>query len=128
MIHKYFYERDLFWQQIRDEEAHAQAEEDLSDDDQQGGDEPRECQNVTQSFDPIDSRHMSSLPLVRSRVIKLLKASRNNLHTSQNMLATIVSILHIFVYLFVLTFHFCRVLLIQRNRIVVPSKLVFVSS
>lgn len=93
VIHKYFYERDLSWQQIRDEEAQAQAEADFSDDDQQGDDEPGETdasQKVTQSFDPIDARHMSSLPLVRSRVIKLLKASHNNLHTSQNMLTAIV--------------------------------------
>lgn len=98
MIHKYFYERDLSWQQIRNEEA--QAEVDLSDDDQQADDEPGETdasQKVTQSFEPIDARHMSSLPLVRSRVIKLLKASHNNLHTSQNMLTAIVcSLLNVF--------------------------------
>ena len=92
VIHKYFYERDLSWQQIRDEEAEAEEEEDLSDG-EQGGNEPRETdasQKVVQSFDPIDTRHMSSLPLIRSRVIKLLKASHNNLHTSQNMLTAIV--------------------------------------
>ena len=103
MIHKYFYERDLSWQQIRDEEAQAQAEEDLSDDDQQGDDVPRETdvsQKVSQNFDPIDARHLSSLPLVRSRVIKLLKASRNNLHTSQNMLTVIVCFLHPVAWLF----------------------------
>lgn len=41
-------------------------------------------------FTPIDARHLSSLPLVRGRVVKLLKASTNNMHVSNNMLVTIV--------------------------------------
>jgi hypothetical protein len=49
------------------------------------------------SFDPIDSRHLSSLPLVRGRIVKLLKASQNNMHTSSNILFAIVCSLPNFV-------------------------------
>jgi oxalate---CoA ligase len=41
-------------------------------------------------FDPIDSRHLSSLPLLRGRVVKLLNNSANSLHPSQNLLVTLV--------------------------------------
>jgi hypothetical protein len=62
-------------------------------------------------FEPMDSRHLASLPLIRSRVMKLLKSSKNNMHESTNMLLTIVKA----------NLcpsknapdHFCRVLLIQ---------------
>ncbi|KAF8973687.1 hypothetical protein BDZ97DRAFT_1900484 [Flammula alnicola] len=40
-------------------------------------------------FTPIDARHLSSLPLVSARVIRLLKASKNHIHASNNMLITI---------------------------------------
>ena len=118
MIHKYFYEHNLSWQQIRDKEVQAQAEEDLLDDDQQGDNVPRETdvsQKVTHSFDPIDAHHLSSLLLIHSCIIKLPKASSNNLHTSQNMLTTIVCFLHIFIHLLPACSHvqFCGVLLIQ---------------
>lgn len=43
-------------------------------------------------FEPMDARHLSSLPLVRARVIKLLKASRNNLHPANNIIVTLVSL------------------------------------
>lgn len=41
-------------------------------------------------FTPIDARHLSSLPLVRARVVKLLKESTNNIHASANILIAIV--------------------------------------
>lgn len=41
-------------------------------------------------FTPIDARHLSSLPLVKARVVKLLKTSKNNIHESNNMLITLV--------------------------------------
>ncbi len=41
------------------------------------------------NFTPIDARHLSSLPLVRGRVVKLLKASKNQMHPSNNMIITI---------------------------------------
>ena len=42
-------------------------------------------------FDPIDSRHISSLQVLRSRVVKLLKHSKNNMHAYNNFSASIVS-------------------------------------
>ncbi|KAF7340022.1 B-block-TFIIIC domain-containing protein [Mycena venus] len=40
-------------------------------------------------FTPIDARHLSSMPLVKGRIIKLLKASKNLMHASNNMLIAI---------------------------------------
>lgn len=42
------------------------------------------------NFTPIDARHLSSLPLISGRVIRLLKASKNHMHASNNMLITLV--------------------------------------
>jgi hypothetical protein len=93
VIHKYFYERDSSWQQIRDEEAQAEgtpeAEPQVLDDLQSNEGDSK----VAISFDPIDTRHLSSLPLVRGRLVKLLKASENNIHSSTNMLVAIVCVL-----------------------------------
>ena len=50
---------------------------------------------VTISFDPIDTRHLSSLPLVRGRLVKLLKASQNNMHSSTNLLVAIVCVIRL---------------------------------
>ncbi|KAF8649735.1 hypothetical protein AX16_005506 [Volvariella volvacea WC 439] len=89
-IHKYFFERSPSWQAIRDEEL--QAKEDAQT---IPAPEPNELEDentiTTQPLDftPIDARHLSSLPLVRARVIKLLKASKSHIHASQNMIVTI---------------------------------------
>lgn len=50
--------------------------------------EPKEY--VDTQFQPIDARHLSSLPLVRARIVKLLKASKNNMHASNNLILAIV--------------------------------------
>ncbi|KAH7927378.1 hypothetical protein BV22DRAFT_1127415 [Leucogyrophana mollusca] len=92
-IHKYFVERSALWQQIHEEEAreddpvivgevHAQTPDDADD-------TAATRQSSFAGFDPIDSRHLSSLPLVRNRVVKLLKASKNYIHASNNLLMTI---------------------------------------
>jgi transcription factor C subunit 3 len=93
-IHKYLYERNPLWQQIRDEEL--QADQDFekisrkrqSESEDEHGEEDDEPSAV--DFEPIDARHLSSLPLVRARVIKLLKGSKNHMHVCNNMLLTIV--------------------------------------
>lgn len=81
----------MSWKAIRDEEIEAEAlnlsksmgEPDLlEDEDVQGP------QSLT--FTPIDARHLSSLPLISARVVKLLKASKNHIHASNNMLITLV--------------------------------------
>jgi hypothetical protein len=107
VIHKYFYERDLSWQQIRNEEAEAEetpeVESGVPDDPQVNEGDSK----VTVSFDPIDTRHLSSLPLVRGRLVKLLKASQNNMHSSTNLLVAIVCAIRLHslvVYIFFLSF------------------------
>ncbi|KAF8203137.1 hypothetical protein BJ912DRAFT_1018924 [Pholiota molesta] len=90
-IHKYFFERSSSWKAIRDEENQAEnlqvktqhpeldpAEEDADIED------PNSL-----NFTPIDARHLSSLPLISGRVIRLLKASKNHIHASNNMLITL---------------------------------------
>ena len=94
VIHKYFYERDRSWQLIHHEEAQAAeppafpaVDNELTLDDKEEEDVEF---NTTISFEPIDTRHMSSLPLIRGRIIKLLQASENNMYLSQTMLVAIV--------------------------------------
>ncbi|TFK30753.1 hypothetical protein FA15DRAFT_580399 [Coprinopsis marcescibilis] len=88
-IHKYFYDRSPSWKAIREEESRSQEAtrpkqegDDVDDDD--------ELSSIPSlDFTQIDSRHLSSLPLVKARVIKLLKASKNSIHASNNMLLTL---------------------------------------
>ena len=42
-------------------------------------------------FDPIDSRHLSSIAVLKSRLTKLLKACPHSMHTSNNLMLKIVS-------------------------------------
>jgi oxalate---CoA ligase len=92
VIHKFFYQRNALWQQIRTEEYEAEAHEaqstlpleGLTSEDQLLDDNPLK-------FEPMDSRHLSSLPLVRARVVKLLRSSKNCMHASNNMLITLAS-------------------------------------
>ncbi|KAF8845363.1 hypothetical protein BDN67DRAFT_941224 [Paxillus ammoniavirescens] len=91
-IHKYFVERSQLWQQIQEEVAQ-DGEVVITGENIQ----PRDMRDETVDqggpsqilFDPIDSRHLSSLPLVKNRIVKLLKASRNYMHASNNLLMTI---------------------------------------
>lgn len=102
VIHKYFYERDSSWQQIRNEEAQAagtsraEAAEEQPQNDQENDENDSK---VTVSFDPIDTRHLSSLPLVRARIVKLLRASHNNMHASTSMLVAIVCMFNLHLYI-----------------------------
>ncbi|KAF8634442.1 hypothetical protein AX15_000891 [Amanita polypyramis BW_CC] len=88
-IHKYFFERNPSWKAIREEEVEAEGSQ-RQDDKQIAdiGEEPDEGA-AHPGFRPIDARHLSSLPLVRARVVKLLQASKNYIHPSNNMLVTI---------------------------------------
>ncbi|KAG9314611.1 hypothetical protein JVU11DRAFT_5415 [Chiua virens] len=90
-IHKYFVERSPFWQQIQEEARNGQASAQSERDGPSGTvDEAADQDDAAQVlFDPIDSRHLSSLPLVKNRIMKLLKASRNHIHPSKNLLMTI---------------------------------------
>ncbi|EGO01685.1 hypothetical protein SERLA73DRAFT_166216 [Serpula lacrymans var. lacrymans S7.3] len=91
-VHKYFIERSVLWQQIHDEEAEGeQPVVEGGEIFQSGSDAPILEKGVSSSmhFDPIDERHLSSLALVRNRIVKLLKASKNYIHASNNLLLTI---------------------------------------
>lgn len=91
-IHKYFVERSPLWQQIQEEEA--REGEAITAERIKPSDTADEATNQDAPsqilFDPIDSRHLSSLALVKNRIIKLLKASKNHIHQSNNLLMTIV--------------------------------------
>ncbi|KAG1777419.1 hypothetical protein EV702DRAFT_1179524 [Suillus placidus] len=92
-IHRYFVERSAFWQQIQQEEAkddepivigESHPEDTTPVDDGTPSASPLEL-----DFEPVDSRHLSSLPLIKNRIVKLLKASQNNIHASNNLIITI---------------------------------------
>ncbi|KAJ7225932.1 hypothetical protein GGX14DRAFT_548620 [Mycena pura] len=86
-IHKYFFERSKSWQEIREEETRAATIEEPSADVQEEDGELREAPDL--QFSPIDARHLSSMPLVKARVLRLLKVSKNQMHASHNMLIAI---------------------------------------
>ncbi|KAJ7139701.1 hypothetical protein C8R44DRAFT_694295 [Mycena epipterygia] len=88
-IHKYFFDRSASWKAIREEETRATAESEapLQANPTVVQDEDGSVLDIKGlNFSPIDARHLSSMPLVKARVIKLLKASKNLMHASNNML------------------------------------------
>lgn len=93
-IHKYFFERSPLWRQIQDEGVKSSKEVQETDG---GGFDIEETASIQDGFqapvqfDPIDARHLSSLSLIQSRIVKLLKHSESHTHPSQNLLVTIVS-------------------------------------
>ncbi|KAF9073871.1 hypothetical protein BDP27DRAFT_1318300 [Rhodocollybia butyracea] len=92
VIHRYFFERNAHWRAIRDEELRAELESRTVESsliEAQNQEEEESADVASLGFTPIDARHLSSLPLVRGRVVKLLKASTNHIHVSNNMLVTI---------------------------------------
>ncbi|KAI8995421.1 hypothetical protein BD414DRAFT_410090 [Trametes punicea] len=96
-VHRYFYERSPIWQQVAEEEKKAVSEEQAQDQDGGAGasdDEIDHDQDETKPFepvhfDPIDSRHLSSMPLLKSRLTKLLKHCPHYMHTSSNIMLKI---------------------------------------
>lgn len=90
-IHKYFVERSPLWQQIQREEDEGEVV--ISGANIQPSDAIDEVGPTDESpqiiFDPIDGRHLSSLHLVKNRVVRLLKASINHMHASNNLLVAI---------------------------------------
>jgi hypothetical protein len=95
-IHKYFYSRSAFWEGVRREEAAGEDEEGQDQEKQEEpiGDEVLIDSRPKLQFDPIDSRHLASTQLIKSRLVRLLKNSENGLHLYQNLLVTIVSFTH----------------------------------
>ncbi|KAF5377206.1 hypothetical protein D9615_006321 [Tricholomella constricta] len=91
VIHKHFFDRSPSWKAIRNEENLAENSHNVVPDSaaELPEVEDRIADIPSLDFTPIDARHLSSLPLVRGRVVKLLKASRNQMHASNNMLITL---------------------------------------
>ncbi|KAG7450158.1 uncharacterized protein BT62DRAFT_884415 [Guyanagaster necrorhizus] len=91
-IHRYFFDRSPSWKAIRDEENNAAAllKPEFPLGDAEAADEdniPPEIRAL--NFTPIDARHLSSLPLIRARVLNLLKVSKNQIHPANNLIITI---------------------------------------
>lgn len=102
-ILKYFFERSPLWKPIRDEEAAAalsteqavagpSGEGGMDIDGGSGGGDGEENAAPPDGivFTPIDARHLSSFPVIKARVVKLLTYAPNHIHPSQNLLKTIV--------------------------------------
>lgn len=91
-VHKYFFETSHVWRQVREEEEQAKKElqEGLTGDSPDGVDED---EPALVQFDPIDSRHLSSLPLMQSRVTKLLQSAPHGILAIKNLLVQIVRLL-----------------------------------
>lgn len=91
-IHKYFFDRSPSWRAIREEELRADDANKSSREpaiELPNDEEDRVTDLKSMEFTPIDARHLSSLPLIRARVVKLLNASRNHMHAANNMLITL---------------------------------------
>ncbi|KAL0071703.1 hypothetical protein AAF712_000625 [Marasmius tenuissimus] len=90
VIHRYIFERSPSWKAIREEEQKAEQLQAQASEPKVEAEEEEQSEAVNSlDFPPLDARHLSSLPLVRARVVKLLKASKNNMHVSNNMLLTL---------------------------------------
>jgi hypothetical protein len=87
-------ERSAFWQQIQQEEAKDDEPIVIGERHWQDAtpveDGTPSAASLELDFEPVDSRHLSSLPLIKNRIVKLLKASQNNIHASNNLIITIV--------------------------------------
>lgn len=113
-IHKYFFDRNPSWKAIRDEATQAEDLQKNGNLDAAVLDEEEAGVNATAlKFTPIDARHLSSLPLISARVVKLLKASKNFIHASNNMLITLVSVRKLFFHSETSSFWFYRGFLIR---------------
>ncbi|KAH9912240.1 uncharacterized protein BXZ73DRAFT_107525 [Epithele typhae] len=89
-VHKYFYERSPVWQQVVAEEKEAVSKAQVDGGDSEEEDEADETKPLTNvHFDPIDSRHLSSLPVLKARLMKLLKNCPHQMHTSTNLMIKI---------------------------------------
>lgn len=87
VILKYFYDRDPFWQGIRNEGARVNDDPEIQPEEQD-----LDPSSTDIHFDPIDSRHLSSLDLVRSRIVKLLKAQERQMFLCTNILVALVGL------------------------------------
>ncbi|ESK95510.1 hypothetical protein Moror_12696 [Moniliophthora roreri MCA 2997] len=89
VVHKFIFDRSPSWKAVREEESKVEQRAQASAQATNEAEDEEQTSTVKLDFPPIDSRHLSSLPLVRARVIKLLKASKNNMHAAGNMIVTL---------------------------------------
>ncbi|KAH9178894.1 hypothetical protein EDB89DRAFT_2111752 [Lactarius sanguifluus] len=90
-VHKYFFERSPLWRQIQGEGAGLSKDVRTDEgglDNEETAISPDGFQTPVQ-FDPMDARHLSSLSLIQSRIVKLLKNCKSHTHPSQNLLVTL---------------------------------------
>lgn len=94
VIHKYFFDRSPIWQTVVAEEAEA-AEVDLLKAELDAEDDVGlDTSKADVTFEPLDLHHLSSLPILRARVVKLLLASPHQMHALNNLMARVVSIIY----------------------------------
>lgn len=92
-VHKYFYQRSEHWKDIREEESRAEGKGKTNRDKSEEGDE--ESIDIRgpispMHFTPLDSRHLSSMSIIRSRLVNLLEGCTNRMHAAQNIIKTLV--------------------------------------
>jgi hypothetical protein len=90
-VHKYFYQRSEHWKDVREEENKVDMKSKAKDSNL--NDVDADVQNIPsarESLAPLDARHLSSLTIVRSRLVKLLEGCTNHLHAAQNIIKTLV--------------------------------------
>ncbi|KAH9050483.1 hypothetical protein EDB84DRAFT_1449184 [Lactarius hengduanensis] len=90
-VHKYFFERSPLWRQIQGEGASLSKDVRADDGglDNEGTTISPDGLQTPVQFDPMDARHLSSLSLIQSRIVKLLKNCKSYTHPSQNLLVTL---------------------------------------
>ncbi|KAH9081835.1 hypothetical protein EDB83DRAFT_2310160 [Lactarius deliciosus] len=87
-VHKYFFERSPLWRQIQGEGA-SLSRDVRTDEGGLDNEETTLSPETPVQFDPMDARHLSSLSLIQSRIVKLLKNCKSYTHPSQNLLVTL---------------------------------------
>jgi hypothetical protein len=91
-VHKYFYQRSEHWKEVREEENKAEAtNRHKSQKDEEDGANTEKYRSPVHSFAPLDARHLSSITIVRSRLVKLLDGCANRMHAAHNIIKTLVS-------------------------------------
>jgi hypothetical protein len=94
-LHKYFYERSEYWKEVREEASRLEPQAASGD----GSTNAIANEDVNEDLQPqtsiqlgnFDNRHLSSLPIVRARIVELLSRCTNNLHSARNLLVSMVS-------------------------------------
>lgn len=85
-VHKHYFDSGSSWKAIRD--AENRAKEDSGKAEKTKGDNDADCLQ----FDPIDTLHLTSLPILRQRILKLLKHSEDGLVPYVNIALRVVRI------------------------------------